>query len=193
VERLSADDFVREAFDVLGDYGVESLTIAVLCQRLAVTKGSFYHHFGGLPGFVEYLLASWETADADKLAGIGRDRNDPAARVVALVELTAALPHAPEAAIRAWARSDTGVAEVVARVDKRRERQWSDAMVALGVERTRARLLTRLVLNAVVGTQVREDRVDARRLRLMLDDLARLVISEAQPRPAARLRSLLEV
>ncbi|MBN9618450.1 MAG: TetR/AcrR family transcriptional regulator, partial [Actinobacteria bacterium] len=86
VERLTTQDYVREALVVLGEEGPEALTIAGLCERLGVTKGSFYHHFGGLPGFVDVLLESWEREEGRRLAAAVRAYPDPGERLAALVE-----------------------------------------------------------------------------------------------------------
>jgi AcrR family transcriptional regulator len=133
VERLTAIDYYREALDILGELGSEALTIASLCERLAVTKGSFYHHFESMPGFVTQLLGYWETEYSDWPAVPPRSEPDPALRLAALLERAAETPHAQEAAIRAWGRSNAEVAEVVAQIDKRRERRVADAVAALGV------------------------------------------------------------
>ena len=187
MERLTAEDYFREALDVLGDYGSEALTIAVLCERLQVTKGSFYHHFGGMPGFVAQLLEYWEREHSERLIAISKAQPDPALRLSTLIELAVGLPHAPEAAIRAWGRSNAEVAEATARVDKRRERHVVDAVVAMGVERPRARLLGRISLNLLVGVQHREHPVDLKRLRQMFEEINKLIFVEADPELVARL------
>lgn len=185
--RLSADDYFRVALDVLGESGSRAMTIAVLCERLQVTKGSFYHHFGGLQGFVDGLLAYWESEHSERLIAVSKAQPDVALRFYNLSMLGAALPHASEAAMRAWGRSDAEVAEAVARVDKRRERHVVESIVALGVERARARLFTRIALNILVGAQMREDPVDAKRLRQAFEEVNRVVLAEADPRLVARL------
>lgn len=187
VERLTAQDYYREALVILGEHGSEALTIASVCERLEITKGSFYHHFGSLAGFEAGLLAFWESEHNDRLIALSRAQPDPSLRVVGLVDIAVGLPHAPEAAIRAWGRSEPAVAEVTARVDKRRERHLVDAIAALGVERAQARLLTRIALNMLVGVQQRERPVDLRRLRLMFEELTRLVYVEADPAKVKRM------
>lgn len=187
--RLSADDYYRVALDVLGEVGSEAMTIAVLCERLDVTKGSFYHHFGGLPGFVDGLLTFWESEHSERLIALSAAQPDPALRFHNLTALGVGLPHASEAAMRAWGRSNPAVAEVVARVDKRRERHVADSMVALGVERPRARLFTRMALNMMIGAQLRESPLDVRKLRLAFEELNRIVFLEADPRLVARLEA----
>src|SRR5438093_559315 len=140
VERLTPEDYVREALAVLGEYGSDALTIAVLCERLGITKGSFYHHFGGMPGFITQLLEYWEREHSERLIKISKAQPDPTLRSTTLNNLGVGLPHASEAAIRAWGRSSPEVAEAVERVDRRRERHLVDAIAALGIDRPRARV-----------------------------------------------------
>jgi AcrR family transcriptional regulator len=187
VERLTAEDYFREALAVLGEYGSEAMTIAVLCERLDVTKGSFYHHFGNVPAFVDQLLAYWEAEHSERLIAISRAQPDPSLRITTLTELGVGLPHASEAAIRAWGRSNPSVADVTARVDKRRERHLVDAISALGIDRTQARLLARIALNLLVGVQQREHPVDLKRLRQMFEELNKLIFLEADPELLERL------
>ena len=116
MERLTAEDYFREAFDVLARNGSEALTIAALCDRLEITKGSFYHHFGGMPGFTTALLTFWESEHSDRLIALSRAVPDPALRITTLTDLAVGLPHGPEAAIRAWGRSSPEVAANTARI-----------------------------------------------------------------------------
>jgi AcrR family transcriptional regulator len=190
MERLTAEDYFREALAILGEQGSESMTIALLCERLEVTKGSFYHHFGGMPGFVDQLLVFWEREHSDRLIAISKAQPDPTLRITTLTEIAVNLPHGSEAAIRAWGRSSPEVAEVTARVDKRRERHLTDAIAALGIDRTRARLLSRIALNLLVGVQQREQPVDLKRLRHMFEELNKLIFLEADPERVERLLEL---
>ena len=187
MERLTPEDYFREALAVLGDYGSEALTIAVLCERLGITKGSFYHHFGGMPGFVTQLLDYWEREHSERLIMISKAQPDPTLRIHNLTEIGVGLPHASEAAIRAWARSSPEVAEVTERVDRRRERHLIDAISALGIDRAQARVLARIALNVLVGVQQREHPVDLKRLRQMFEEINKLMFLEADPDLVARL------
>ena len=187
MERLTPDDYYREALVLLGESGPEGLTIAALCERLGVTKGSFYHHFTGMPAFVTQLLGYWEREHGARLIRISRAQPDPTLRITTLTDMGVALPHASEAAIRAWGRSNTDVAEATARVDRRRERHLIDAVCALGVDRQRGRLLARIALNLLVGVQQREHPVDLRRLRQMFEAINELVFLEADPKLVARV------
>lgn len=187
MERLTPEDYFREAFAVLGESGSEALTIALLCERLDVTKGSFYHHFGGMPGFVTQLLDYWEREHSERLIKISKAQPDPTLRIFTLTEMGVGLPHATEAAIRAWGRSSPEVAEATERVDRRRERHLVDAVSALGIDRPRARVLARIALNVLVGVQQREHPVDLKRLRQMFEEVNKLVFLEADPELVARV------
>lgn len=189
VERLSATDYYREAFEVLGEFGSENLTIALLCDRLGITKGSFYHHFGNMPSFVTGLIDFWASEHSDRLIAMSKSQPDPTLRVAALIDIAVDLPHASEAAIRAWGRSNADVAEVTLRVDRRRERHLTDAIVALGIDRASARVLARMALNMLVGAQQREQPVDLKRLRSMFEELNKLIFLEADPELVAHLIS----
>jgi AcrR family transcriptional regulator len=189
VERLTPEDYFREALAVLGEYGSEALTIAVLCERLDVTKGSFYHHFGGMPGFVAQLLGYWEQEHSERLIRLSKSQPDPTLRILGLTDLGVHLPHGPEAAIRAWGRSNQDVAEVTARVDRRRERHLTDAIAAIGIDRARARLLGRIALTLLIGSQQREHPVELKRLRAMFEETNKLIFLEADPELVARLET----
>jgi AcrR family transcriptional regulator len=187
VDRLSPDDYFREALAVLDEFGSDALTIAVLCERLDVTKGSFYHHFGGMPSFVTQLLEYWEREHSERLIKISKAQPDPTMRIFTLTDMGVGLPHGSEAAIRAWGRSNAEVAEVTARVDRRRERHLVDASVALGVDRPRAKVLARIGLSVLIGVQQREHPVDLKRLRQAFEEINKLIFLEADPELVARL------
>lgn len=181
MQRLSVDDYYREALDILARGGSDALTIAAVCERLEVTKGSFYHHFGSMPRFVQMLLDFWAVEHSQRLIATSLAQPDPTLRILDLVELTVALPHASESAIRAWGRSNPAVAQAVLQVDQLREQHVADSIVAFGIDRRRARLLTRLALNLLIGTQTREQPADPKRMRPLFDEVVKLIFLEADP------------
>jgi AcrR family transcriptional regulator len=179
VARRTTEDYFTAAFELLGADGSDGLTIAALCERLGVTKGSFYHHFGGLPEFVDQLLAWWEDEYGTQVIARSAAEPEVSLRARGLVELGVSLPHAAEAALRAWGRSNDEVATVVGRMDKQRERHVENTLVRLGLDRSRARLHTRMALDILIGRQMRERRVNRARLRQHFDELVRAVFLEA--------------
>ena len=52
--RLKPEDWLRAALVLLGETGdPKAIRIEVLCERLGVTKGSFYWHFKGRAGLID--------------------------------------------------------------------------------------------------------------------------------------------
>ena len=135
-----------------------------------------------MPSFVAGLLDFWASEHSDRLIAMSKSQPDPSLRVAALIDIAVDLPHASEAAIRAWGRSNADVAEVTLRVDRRRERHLTDAIVALGIDRASAKLLARMALNLLIGTQQREQPVDLKRLRSMFEELQQADLSRGRPR-----------
>ena len=58
--RLSGDDWVEAALDVLVQEGIEAVQITTLSRKLGVTRGSFYWHFESREALLDALLAEWK-------------------------------------------------------------------------------------------------------------------------------------
>ena len=57
--RLTGDDWIQAALDLLVQDGIEAVQITVLARRLKVTRGSFYWHFESRDALLEALLDEW--------------------------------------------------------------------------------------------------------------------------------------
>src|ERR1700759_3552223 len=57
--RLSVDDWIQAGFAILADGGPNALRVDRLCERLGVTKGSFYWHFADLATYRTALIEAW--------------------------------------------------------------------------------------------------------------------------------------
>lgn len=188
VAPLAVEDYFRDALRVLGDAGSDGLTIAVLCERLGVTKGSFYHHFAAMPAFVTALIGYWEADQAARLSALPRPDGYATEQLESLVDAALDLPHSVERAIRAWGATNADIATAQARVDRRRERRAADTLVGLGLQRDNARQLARMAMSTLIGAQLRDEAWDRRRMRLLLDELARLVLRDIPRGRATRRR-----
>ena len=90
--RLSADDWIDAGFAVLADSGPNGLRVDALCDRLNVTKGSFYWHFTDMPAYRSALVEAswvmlrlnpWARALYDRLCGGQKTRKKKAIVAVA--------------------------------------------------------------------------------------------------------------
>lgn len=152
--RKTAEDLLDAGLGMLAESGIDQLTIEALCTRLGVTKGSFYHHFGGREDYLERLLAHWEHNWT-----VGRMRaadaaGDPQRRFAAIVEASNALPHGPETSIRAWALRDPLARRHLERVDALRMDYLRGIFEEATGDPERARMLCRVSYSLFVGTRM---------------------------------------
>ena len=161
------DDYVATALDILAADGHGALRIGVLCRRLGVTTGSFYHYFGSFDGFVDELLASWEREKTQRIFEHALTLTDTRERVRELKGRALDLPHEAETAIRGWAHVNDAVATVQRRVDD--ERLEALRVVLTPVVGDAAGLLASMALSILVGYQQRRTPVDLDELRRALD------------------------
>ncbi len=187
MERQSPEDYFDTALELLAEGGSADLTIANLCDRLGVTKGSFYHHFPSQAAFRDALLAHWEAQVDEVIAPQLEAVPDPHERIELLKQLGVAVDHRAETALRAWARIDPVVAAAQRRLDEQREAQLAGAFVDVGIEPDHARVLARIGVTILVGTQQLEGDVDRQRLGELFDEYQRWLEASARM-PSARRR-----
>ena len=58
--RLSKEEWLARALEVLGRKGAGELTIESMARHLGVTKGSFYWHFKDRADFFRQLIEYWD-------------------------------------------------------------------------------------------------------------------------------------
>jgi AcrR family transcriptional regulator len=153
VEGLNRSAYFVEALDLLAERGHDGLTIAALCERLGVTKGSFYHHFRDFSAFTDALLTYWASEHATRLIAASEAVSDATERFELLHSIAVGLPHGAEAAIRAWSWSNKVVATVQHQVDQARLTHLAHAGEEAGLEPARARLMAKISLSVLIGMQ----------------------------------------
>jgi AcrR family transcriptional regulator len=106
--RLSVNDWVTAGLELLAEEGIGGVKIQKLCERLGVTKGSFYWHFTDLDAFLGAMAKYYEDG-----ARIFKDRFTEMARVDAKKTLNDSIVGSfdiragrLERAMRDWSRSD---------------------------------------------------------------------------------------
>jgi AcrR family transcriptional regulator len=180
---LSDRQYFATAMEILGESGPEGLTIAALCGRLRVTKGSFYHHFPALGEFVHRFLAWW-VGESEELVHQMEAEEDPRRRVELASEYALAFRHEAEAAIRAWGRSIPEVAAAVRRVDGVRQDYLAWAFQELGLTRADSHFFARLSVDLLVGRQSREEHMDIGQLSTAFNRIREMIFLFGQRQPA---------
>ncbi|MBA3324339.1 MAG: TetR/AcrR family transcriptional regulator [Rhodobacteraceae bacterium] len=174
--RGGPDLWIEAAYAILAQEGHAGLTIEQLTTRTGKTRGSFYHHFGSIDGFVSQLLVDWRERNTERIARLAERDPEPGARRTLFHREALRLDARVEIAIRNWAGTDRRVLGACSEVDRRRMDVLIRDLVALAERNGRelppseAEMLARIEYAAFVGAQMLapEGKLDA------LPDIGRL-------------------
>ncbi len=150
----SRDQWLAAGARLLAARGEPGLTTERLVAEVGLTKGSFYHHFGGMPGFRTALLAHVEATETTRYLELADAApGGPAARLHRLLELICAEGEtwALEVALRAWAAADAEAGAAQRRVDQRRRDYLQEVWAGLGHPPETATRLAELTYLLFVG------------------------------------------
>jgi AcrR family transcriptional regulator len=149
--RLGADDWVRAALDVMVDEGIAGVKIQRLCERLGVTKGSFYWHFADLDAFLSEVARQWAEDGATLHSEIDADV-EPSAKLQRAMRLFADRRNRNLArAMRDWAQNDERARAAIRKADQRVFEQVKAVLVSLGFDDEDAEVRAKILYYAGVG------------------------------------------
>jgi AcrR family transcriptional regulator len=149
---LSAEDWEKEALELISEQGVQAVAVEPLARRMGITKGSFYWHFSSREVLLEQALRRWEEHDSRNLnKSLGeidhpRDRLESFFRRVGKEKLT----HEVYSELCA-AAGHPQVEPVLERVAQRRMAHLSAAFEELGMDAALARNQARLTYSVYLG------------------------------------------
>jgi len=149
---LSAEDWEREALELISEHGVQSLAVEPLARRMGITKGSFYWHFSSREALLEQALIRWEEHDSRNLNSALGEISDPRERLVSFFRRVGRekLTHEVYSELCA-AAGHPQVEPVLERVAQRRMKHLSSAFEELGMEPQFARNQARLTYSVYLG------------------------------------------
>src|SRR6478736_6663899 len=80
--RLARSDWVTAGLRMLAERGIDAVAVEPLCQRLGVTKGSFYWHFADRAALHAAMLDLWrERGTAEIVERTARVTGGPGAQL----------------------------------------------------------------------------------------------------------------
>lgn len=116
---VSREAYFEIGLEVLADVGYGGLKLAVVCNRLGVTTGSFYHYFFSWGHYTRALIEYWLGTTRERVAVL-RSITDPHKRLERLMHIGLNLSWDADAAIRTWASMDPDVRAAQVEVDFQR-------------------------------------------------------------------------
>jgi AcrR family transcriptional regulator len=149
---LSAEDWEREALEVIAEQGIQALAVEPLARRMGITKGSFYWHFSGRESLLDQALKRWEDHDSRNLNKALGEIDHPRDRLVSFFRRVGKekLTHEVYSELCA-AAGHPQVEPVLERVAERRMKHLSAAFKELGMDEVRARYQARLTYSVYLG------------------------------------------
>jgi AcrR family transcriptional regulator len=148
-QRLSADDWLDAALDLMVDSGIEGVKIHRLCERLGVTKGSFYWHFTDLDDFLGQLARRW--AD-DGIRRTPSPTADPAQVLLdAMRTFSDRRNRNLTRAMRDWAHRDARARAAIHEADERLLACVTEQLRAVGFDADQAALRAKILFYAGIG------------------------------------------
>lgn len=117
---LRKENWLDATLGLLLENGNGSFSIDLLCKKLQVSKGSFYHHFKNRDDLVKKVLHKWELENTLKVIELTEKVKQSPKKLKVLTILTGKLSNRYEQAMRAWARYEDAAKSAVAKVDKMR-------------------------------------------------------------------------
>jgi AcrR family transcriptional regulator len=148
----SLEDWLEAGFALLAEGGPNALRIGRVCQRLSVTKGSFYWHFSDIQAYRAALVDTWgELRDEDRARFISMD-GKPRDRLAIMMSALVDPAHwAVERVMRVWALTDERVALSVRRSDVRVLKAVHQAFVDEGFDQHEAAMRSAFLFAAGIG------------------------------------------
>ena len=151
--RLTVEDWIDAGLTLIAEEGLRAVKIDRLCERLGVTKGSFYWHFSDIRGYLDALSEAWAQEQRASQASLEGLRGlEPEERLVSMMRhLTGPRQWILERAMREWARWDEDVAARVRGSDRSTYREVRRAFQDAGFTPKEAGLRARAAFVLGVG------------------------------------------
>ncbi|MEM7745610.1 MAG: TetR/AcrR family transcriptional regulator [Pseudomonadota bacterium] len=190
--KVTREDWLAVAMEVLIVDGVEQVKILSLSERLGVSRSSFYWYFKSRQDLLDQLLASWE---AKNTGGIVTQCAKPSATITqAVCNLFRCFVHDGlfdpklDFAVREWARRSGTVRAVVDRSDDQRIDAIQAMFVRHSYSEEEATVRARILYYMQIGYYAREVREPLEdRLALVPTYLFSFTGQEADPAEVAAL------
>lgn len=188
--RITREQWLADMSALLAEGLVPAdMPLSELCQRMGVTKGSFYSHFpGGLEELHREIIGRWQReSDTGDLAATMLAVRDPRDRL-RLLRARALQTAQRDGAMRRWGARDPAAAATVARRDADLAGYAAGALQDLGLPQEEAALVARVLVDAFAGAHhasAAPAQPNPAQFEMLLDILTRAATAQARPAPAA--------
>ena len=153
--KVTREDWLRAALDVLIRDGVEKVKVLALADRLGVSRSSFYWYFDSRQDLLDQLLAHWEGTNTAAMVAQAEAPaatiTEAACNVFRCVVNPALFDVKLDFTIRDWARRDAEVRAVKERSDAARIEALAKMFARFGYAGTEALTRARVLYYMQIG------------------------------------------
>ena len=154
MKRKSKKEWLEEGFRILAEFNQDKLRIQYLCERMGVTRGSFYHHFEGINGYVEALMEAWKEENTLAFIDKANTSMDPKEKMELLNGQVVQTNQAVESGIRSWSFYHPIVAKAIKEVDHIRINYIRQLFLDMGLGEELAGYYAQMEYALLVGVQI---------------------------------------
>ena len=151
--RLSREEWLKQALDILAEKHNALLNIDALVKRMGVTKGSFYWHFTDRDDFLMQLLDYWVYEFNEKVPeALNKAVGDQDAKIRLRFLLAYLVEHdcaKYDMLVRSWAAQDPKVDKILVKIDKLRLNSVSALFTEIGFSDTDAKIRAHIFVTFV--------------------------------------------
>lgn len=153
--KVTREDWLNLARNVLVDEGVGEIKIAILAEKLGVSRSSFYWYFENRRDLLEALLQEWEARNTKTLVSKcgqpSRTISEGACNFFRCFVDTSLFDHGLDFAVREWARRDVAVRARIDLADQTRLHAVTEMFLRHGYEAYDAECRARILYYMQIG------------------------------------------
>lgn len=180
--RVTREDWLNEAKQVLIEEGFAKFTLDNLLKRLGVTHGSFYHHFKNRQELTDAVLKQWRKEMTQDVVTTAAQIGDLNQKANTLIKMGQSFTNQTELeiAFRSQARVDPMVREYVQEVDELRIQNCTQMAIQIFGDTPRAYTFGKLAHALFVGSQQIIPAYSQEESEAMYQELLQLVLQQPQ-------------
>jgi AcrR family transcriptional regulator len=149
---LTREDWVKAGLNKLIESGIHAVRVETLAQDLAISKGSFYHHFQNRRELLNAMADHWEDASTKRLIHQMEQQQFELEDFFLFIFTSDKML---DSAIYAWFRHDAALQTRITGIEKQRIDYLASLYRRKGMEGTDAVNRARLIYLAYLGWIIR--------------------------------------
>ncbi len=153
MSKLTKEIWLEEGLKILKEFAQNKIRILYLCERLKVTRGSFYHHFKSIDDYIEALLKKWEKDNTLELIRLANQASTIEEQMQNLGQMAVSKNKTIEVAIRSWSHYHPIVKTYLEKTDQIRLSYLKDIFEKMGMTAEVAYQRAQLDYALLVGMQ----------------------------------------